>query len=173
MHHNINQAGLKICKDFESFRSHVYLCPAGVPTIGYGTTRYPYGDVVTLLDKPITEKVAENYLYHDLGQFERVVRAYCRGYLGLSENQFSAVVCLVYNIGPYNFKNSTLLKKINKNPNDPSIRDEFMKWVWADGMHDGIDNDGDGKVDEPGEKKKLNGLLRRRTAEANLYFTQP
>lgn len=173
MYHNINQAGLQICKDFESFRTDPYLCPAGVPTIGYGTTRYPHGDVVTLVDKPISERLAGTYLYHDLREFERVVRSHCRCMPDLNENQFSAVVCLVYNIGPYNFKNSTLLKKINKNPNDTSIREEFMKWIWADGMHDGIDNDGDGKVDEPGEKKKLNGLVRRRTAEANLYFTQP
>lgn len=171
MYNTINQAGLNIIKGHEGFQAKPYICPAGVASIGYGTTRYPYGDLVTMRDKPITEKIAENYLYHDVGQFERVVRSLC--IQSLNENQFSAIVSLVYNIGPYNFKNSSLLRKINRNPNDLSIREEFLKWVWGDGTHDGLDNDGDGQIDEAGEKRKLPGLVRRRTAEANLYFTQP
>lgn len=169
----INEAGLKICKEFESFRSAPYICPAGVPTIGYGTTRYPWGNLVSMRDKHISMKVAEGYLFHDMRQFERAVNDYCQPAEPLNENQFSALVDLVYNIGPTNFRKSTLLKKVNANPNDPSIRAEFMKWVWADASNDGIDNDGDGRIDEPGEKKQLPGLIRRRKAEADLYFTQP
>jgi lysozyme len=56
-----------------------------------------------------------------------------------------------YNVGIANLQKSTLLKKVNYNPNDPTIRLEFMKWNKAGG-------------------KVLNGLTRRREAEANLYF---
>lgn len=169
----INEAGLTICKEFESFRSAPYICPAGVPSIGFGTTRYPWGNLVTLKDKHISRKVAEGYLFHDMRQFERAVNNYCQPTVNLNENQFSALVSLVYNIGPTNFRKSTLLKKVNANPNDPTIREQFMKWVWGDASNDGIDNDGDGLIDEPGEKKQLPGLVRRRKAEADLYFTQP
>ena len=69
----------------------------------------------------------------------------------LNSNQFSALVCFAYNVGTGNLLKSTLLKKVNANPLDPTIRDEFMKW-----------NKGGGVV--------LNGLTRRREKEANLYF---
>jgi lysozyme len=70
----------------------------------------------------------------------------------INQNQFDALVSFCYNVGPGNLKSSTLLKKVNANPNDPTIRTEFLKW-----------NKGGGKV--------LAGLTRRRTAEANLYFS--
>jgi lysozyme len=70
----------------------------------------------------------------------------------LNSNQFSALVCFCYNVGVGNFKKSTLLAKVNQNPSDPTIRDEFMRW-----------NKGGGQV--------LNGLTRRRKAEADLYYT--
>ena len=69
----------------------------------------------------------------------------------LNENQFSALVCLAYNIGIANLKNSTLLRIVNTTPNDPSIRTQFLRWNKASG-------------------KVLAGLTRRREAEANLYF---
>ncbi len=67
-------------------------------------------------------------------------------------NQFDALVSFCYNVGPANLKSSTLLKKVNINPNDPTIKNEFLKWTKAGG-------------------KVLKGLVTRRTAEAELYFT--
>jgi lysozyme len=69
----------------------------------------------------------------------------------INQNQFDALVSLSYNIGSSNFRKSSLLRKININPNDKTIKDEFQKW-----------NKSNGKV--------LPGLIRRRDAEWNLFI---
>jgi lysozyme len=84
-----------------------------------------------------------------LVSFEKYVDSYCVD--SITQNEFDALVSFAYNLGPANLKASTLLKKVNANPNDESIRLEFMKWVKAGG-------------------KTLKGLVRRREAEADLYF---
>lgn len=141
--------GIELIKSFEGFYAKPYLCPANVVTIGYGTTRYPNGKKVTLNDSPITEAVAIEYLKDCLIKFERDVDAFCRD--DINQNQFDAIVSFCYNVGSSALKSSTLLKKLNINPNDPTIAQEFAKW-----------NKGGGRV--------LKGLVRRRKAEANLYF---
>jgi lysozyme len=142
-------AGIELIKSFEGFRSSPYKCPAGIPTIGYGATFYPNGKKVTMTDAVITEAKGTELLQSMLKSFERYVDSYCRD--DINQNQFDALVSFAYNLGPANLKSSTLLKKVNANPNDETIRDEFMKWVKAGG-------------------KTLKGLVRRREAEANLYF---
>lgn len=145
----IDQAGIDLIKEFESFRAAPYLCPAGVPTIGYGTTRYYNGVKVSMSDLPITEEKATEYLMHDVHQFELAVDALATD--KITQNQLNALVSFTYNLGPAALKSSTLLRKLNADPNDPTIKDEFMKWCFAGG-------------------KKLKGLIRRRAAEAELYF---
>lgn len=140
-----------LVKKFEGFRSKPYLCPANVPTIGFGTTRYEDGRKVSLSDPEITEVRATELLMHDLQKFADYVDSYCRD--DINQFQFDALTSFCYNLGPANLKSSTLLKKVNNNPSDPTIKDEFMKWVR-----------GGGKV--------LKGLVTRRTAEAELYFHQ-
>jgi lysozyme len=162
--------GLELIKSFEGLYLKPYLCPAGVPTIGYGSTFYEDGTKVTLKDKNITEKRATELLKHELMMAEKYVDAYCID--DINQNQFDALVSFVYNAGPAALKSSTLLRKVNINPNDPTIKDEFMKWVKADGTHNGIDDDGDGLIDEAGEKQTLKGLVRRRETEAALYFAK-
>jgi len=142
--------GIDLIKSFEGFYAKPYICPASVPTIGYGTTRYPNGNKVTLKDTSITEEKGVEYLMDDLKIFEKYVDAYCRD--DINQNQFDALVSFCYNLGPNNLKSSTLLKKVNLNPSDPSISNEFLKW-----------NKGGGKV--------LKGLTKRRQAESNLYFS--
>jgi lysozyme len=144
-----NQLGVDLIKEMEGFRSNAYICPAGVPTIGYGTTRYPDGKKVNPKDPDISRSTGEYFLRHDLKVFENFVDSVTRD--DINENQFAALVSLCYNIGSTNFKNSTLLRYVNKNPNDQNIRGQFMRWVYAKG-------------------RKLNGLIRRRELEANLYF---
>lgn len=141
--------GIELIKSFEGFRSAPYKCPAGIPTIGYGATFYPGGAKVKMTDKAITEEEAVDILKQMLTNFEKYVDSYCRD--DINQNQFDALVSFAYNLGPANLKASTLLKKVNLNPNDETIRAEFMKWVKAGG-------------------KTLKGLVRRREAEANLYF---
>lgn len=143
--------GINLIKEFEGFRSSPYLCPADVPTIGYGTTFYPSGVKVRLSDSPISESLATEYLQYNLKTFEEYVDSYTTD--AITQVQFDALVSFAYNLGPINLKNSTLLKKVNKNPKDPSIELEFKKWVYAGG-------------------KKLEGLIRRRAAEAKLYFNE-
>ena len=142
--------GIDLIKSFEGFYAKPYLCPASVPTIGYGTTRYPNGNKVTLKDASITEQQGVEYLMDDLKTFEKYVDSYCRD--DVNQNQFDALVSFCYNLGPNNLKSSTLLKKVNLNPSDPSILNEFLKW-----------NKGGGRV--------LKGLTKRRQAESNLYFS--
>jgi len=84
-----------------------------------------------------------------LNTYEKAVDSYTTD--SITQNQFDALVSLAYNIGVGNLKSSTLLKKVNNNPKDLAIQKEFMKWVNAGG-------------------KKLEGLIKRRTEEANLYF---
>jgi lysozyme len=142
-------AGIEMIKFFEGFRSAPYKCPAGIPTIGYGATFYPDGKKVTMSDKSITEQEGTVLLQSMLVSFEKYVDSYCRD--DINQNQFDALVSFAYNLGPANLKSSTLLKKVNLNPEDETIHLEFMKWVKAGG-------------------KTLKGLVRRREAEADLYF---
>ncbi len=145
-----SKKGVDLIKKYEGFSSKPYLCPANVPTIGFGATFYPDGRKVKLTDEPVSEVIAEVILKKQLEKFEQYVDSYSTD--KLNQNQFDALVSFCFNLGPANLKASTLLKKVNANPNDPTIRTEFMKWVKAGG-------------------KTLKGLVRRREEEANLYFS--
>jgi lysozyme len=145
------QKGIELIKSVEGLYLRPYLCPAGVYTIGYGTTRYPDGRKVAKTDKSITFSQATDYLKYDLKRFELAVDALIRD--DINQNQFDALVSFTYNLGEGNLKASTLAKKVNANPQDASIAKEFDKWVMADG-------------------KKLAGLVKRRKAEAELYFSK-
>jgi lysozyme len=145
-----SKKGIDLIKSHEGFSSKPYMCPANVCTIGFGTTRYPNGTKISMNDAPISEAKALEYLIFDMKAFERNVDAYCRD--DINQNQFDALVSFCYNVGPNALKSSTLLKKVNINPSDPTIANEFAKW-----------NKGGGKV--------LKGLIRRRKEESELYFT--
>ncbi len=142
--------GIQMIKSFESFISKPYKCPAGIPTIGYGNTFYENGIKVTMLDHSISEERATELLMNILTRFEQCVDSYCID--TINQNQFDALVSFSYNVGTEALRSSTLLKKLNKNINDPTIKDEFLKWNKANG-------------------RALPGLTHRRQAEAELYFT--
>ena len=146
----IDQKGIDLITHFEGFRASPYKDSVGVTTIGFGTTRYYNGIKVSMSDLPITKEKAVEYLMNDVHTFELAVDAMAVD--TITQNQFNALVSFAYNLGQNALKNSTLLKKVNANPNDPAIRNEFNKWVNAGG-------------------KKLAGLVARRKAEADLYFT--
>ena len=146
----VSSKGLDIIKKYEGFSSKPYLCPAHVPTIGYGSTYYEDGSKVKLTDSPITQERATELLEALLVSFERAVDSYCTD--SINQNQFDALVSFAYNCGVGNLKSSTLLRKVNVNPDNPTIKDEFLKW-----------NKGAGKV--------LAGLTKRRQAESDLYFS--
>jgi lysozyme len=145
----LNTQGYRLICMFEGFSAKPYLCSAKVPTIGYGSTYYLNGRRVTLLDKPITELEAFEMFKAIADKFADKVSKLVTA--PIDQSQLNALVSLAYNIGPANFQKSTLLKKVNFNHNDPSIRAEFLKWNKAGGQ-------------------VLKGLTIRRTAEADLYF---
>lgn len=98
----------------------------------------------------ITKEQAEAFLRQDIVSAENIVNAEC---LNLRQCQFDALVSFVFNVGGGNFRKSTLLKKAKANPNDNSIMDEFLRWVYAKGV-------------------ALPGLQKRRLAEMRLYFSE-
>lgn len=146
----VNQKCIDIIKSFEGLFLKPYLCPANVATIGYGTIRYPNGTRVRITDVAITEAKAMEYLMFEIDQKSRAIDPMLRE--DLTANQFAALISFAYNLGEGALRKSTLLKVVNATPLSPQIRTEFQKWIYADG-------------------KKLNGLLRRRNAEADLYFS--
>lgn len=145
----LGSKGLELIKSFEGFYSKPYLDPIGIPTIGYGATYYPNKKKVTMKDMPLTEKEASELLKEMMTTYENDVKRLVKR--ELNQNQFDALVSFTYNLGGANLGKSTLLKKVNANPCDKTIKDEFLKWNKAGG-------------------KVLNGLTRRRNAEAELYF---
>jgi len=144
----ISNKGLELIKEFEGFRSEPYLCSAGVPTIGYGSTFYPDGRKVSLKDKPISKEEATQLLEHTVNSFANGLKGKLE--ISLEQNQFDALVCLAYNIGLGAFSKSTLLKRVNSK-DFINASNEFLKWDIANG-------------------KKLLGLRKRREREQELFL---
>jgi len=144
----VNAEGYALIKRFEGCRLKAYKCPANVWTIGFGNTFYENGDKVKEGDV-ITQQRADELAKFIIDQFAVSITPFILK--PLNENQFSACVSLAYNIGTGGFKRSSVFKKLNINPQDPTIADSFKLW-----------NKGGGKV--------LNGLVTRREAEIQLYF---
>lgn len=146
---NIDKEGFELITKWEGLKLTPYLCSAGVPTIGYGSTRYSDGSKVKLTDKPITKGKAFEIFSATISTYEKAVFTLTPD--EINQNQFNALVSFAYNLGVNALRNSTLLKKVNANLNDPKIADEFRKWVNAGG-------------------KKMTGLVNRREDEIKMYF---
>ena len=139
-----------LIKQFEGCKLQSYKCPRGIWTIGYGLTYYPNYEPVKE-GETITQEQADRYLDQTIDKFtSKVLQLTLKK---LTENQRAALISFVYNVGITNFSTSTLLKKVNKDPRDPTIREEFLKWNKANGQ-------------------LLQGLVSRRQLEANLYFSK-
>jgi len=152
----INDDTLNLIKSFEGFTPNAWhdpIDPPGVCTIGYGTIVYPPtylgGKRVKVGDTPITEAQAVAFLKWEVELKTKAVDILLRD--DLTANQFGALVSFTYNLGEGSLKGSTLRKKVNVDPTDPTILLEFLKWDMASGVH-------------------IKGLKRRRQAEADLYF---
>ena len=155
----LNEEGYQMIMNFEGLSLKPYMCSSSIPTIGFGNTYYPNGKKVTMRDKPITKEYAIEIFKFIADLFAKDVNNLLK--TTVTQNQFNALVSFAYNVGsdidaddiPEGLGDSTLLKKVNKNPNDLSIMTEFLKW-----------NKSNGKVS--------NGLVKRRKLEAKLYFTK-
>ena len=152
----ISADGLALLEHFEGCELKAYKCPAGVWTIGYGTTRYPDGRKVQPGDKLASRMDAWKLKAADLRNIEKQVDDLTRD--DISQHQFDALVSFVYNLGDGALRGSTLLKLVNDPATDSErITTEFLKW---DNLHI------NGKF-----VKDYPGLNRRRRSEANLYNT--
>lgn len=138
---NISNAGLDLIKSFEGLRLQAYLCPAGVPTIGYGST-----GAHVKMGMTITANEADELLRQDVSRFERGVFKLTGP---ISQHRFDALVSFAFNLGISALAGSTLLK-MHKAGNHEAAAGQFGRWNKAGG-------------------KVLAGLTRRRAAEATLY----
>jgi len=137
-----------LCKQFEGFRSKPYLCPAGVATIGYGSTYYIDGRKVALTDETISETIAETILLHELHHtYLPGVLRNCPVLL-TDEKKCNAIVDFAYNLGTGRLQTSTLKRKINSGSWEEA-KTQLLLWT-----------KGGGRV--------LPGLVKRRTAECRL-----
>ena len=137
-----------LCRQFEGYKGKPYLCPAGIPTIGYGSTYYSDGRKVTLQDPPMDEPTARALLMSELehNYLPGVLRN-CP-ILAADERRCNAIVDFCYNLGIGRLQTSTLKRKINAQDWE-GAKEQLMLWT-----------KGGGKV--------LPGLLKRRTAECAL-----
>lgn len=127
---------------------------AEIFTIGYGTIKYPSsymgGKMVTMSDPAISPELAIEFLMIEIKRVSVAIDLLLRD--DLTPNQFAALISFAYNLGDGALKMSTLRRKVNENPDDTTIATEFIKWVHSNG-------------------EVVQGLIRRRKAESDLYFT--
>ncbi len=140
----LNEQGLSLLKEFEGCKLTAYRDIVGVLTVGYGHTGPDVKAGMT-----INQDRAEQLLRRDVAKFEAGVETLVD--IPISDNEFSALVCLAYNIGLNAFKASTLLKKLNLK-DISGAADEFLRWNKAGG-------------------KVVAGLTRRRKAERELFLS--
>lgn len=138
---HISDAGLALIRQSEGLRLRAYLCPAGIPTIGYGST------AGVKMGQTITAERAEELLREDLRQFEAAVSRLVK--VPLSQGQFDALTSFAFNLGAKSLEKSTLLRLLNAG-DYPGAAAQFDRWVYASG-------------------KKLSGLVKRRAAERALF----
>jgi lysozyme len=153
----VSKTGIELIKKHEGFVPTVYSDPAGLPTIGYGTYLNTPELISEYTGTTITEEEATALLVdHVRAKVEPVINAYVD--VDINQNQYNALASFIYNLGSGNFKNSTLLSKINSGASESEIRYQFSRW---------------NKATVNGVLTELAGLTTRRSDEANLYFSMP
>jgi lysozyme len=148
MDHDAIIKAASLCRKFEGLYLRPYLCPAKVPTIGYGSTRYEDGVRIRLDDPPITKERAEAMLQYELRKCLRVSLKLCQQLVLWGHDPTAAIVDFVFNLGEGRLAASTLRRKIMDDDTVGAKR-ELMKWVYGGG-------------------KRLRGLELRRAAECAL-----
>lgn len=146
----VSDATIDLIKKYEGFKAEAYEDVVSVWTIGYGNTFYEDGTKVKSGDK-ITRARAEKLLRYVVDDFANEVDSVVK--VHLNKCQFGALVSFTYNVGITALKRSSLLKKVNANPDDAGIAVEFAKWVKAGG-------------------KTYPGLVKRREEESDFYFNK-
>ena len=145
----MNKIALALIKRFEGCRLKPYLCPAGIATIGYGSTRYPNGRRVTMQDEPISEEKAEVFLYYIVTRITYSIYKLCPILLIEDRGKQASIIDFAYNLGTGNLKASTLRRRINEGNWDEAAH-ELRKWIYGGG-------------------RRLRGLIIRRNVEARFF----
>lgn len=140
----LNESGYKALHEREGLKLKPYLDTRGIPTIAMGNTFYENGSKVKITDPALSKIEAEHLAKITADRFASNVNALVK--YNINQNQFNALVSLAYNIGLNGFKNSTVLRLVNANPNNKKIQDAFMMWT------------------------KNKELIERRKSEVNQYF---
>jgi lysozyme len=139
------QQGIALIKAFEGFSAQPYLCPAGIPTIGFG---HMIGQGEAFPSQGISWEEATALLKQDAAIAARAVLRLIQ--VSLSDGQFDALVSFTFNLGAGALQRSTLRRKVNRQEHEEAAG-EFRRWIWAGGQ-------------------KSRGLMRRREAERALYL---
>lgn len=151
---NINQATVDLVKRWEGFKANAYICPAGVLTVGYGTTnRAGIAGVNISRATVITEAQAEDWLRKGLEKFAAHIRPSITA--PINDNEFGAFLSLAYNIGPNGFKRSSALRHFNAG--DKASAAAAIK-LWN-------------KATVNGKRQVMRGLVSRREDEVRLFMT--
>jgi len=137
----ISVEGLSLIKKFEGLELNAYQCAAGVWTIGYGHTKGVFEG------QKITKAEADEMLVLEMEEYEKAVNDAVT--ISIDQCMFDALVSWTYNLGPSNLNASTMLKVLNSGNYD-GVPEQIKRWNKAGG-------------------KVLEGLIRRRNAEALLF----
>ena len=144
---DISAKGLQLLSKWEGCVLHVYKDSGGKPTIGIGHLLTNEEKVGSKYAEGITKEQALQILHDDLKRFIAAVNNHVR--IGLTQNQFDALVILAFNIGDVGFTTSTVLRRVNAG-DFGTVPDAFRMW-----------NKAGGKVDQ--------GLVIRRENEIKLW----
>lgn len=144
---DISEYGYELIRSFEGFRSKAYLDTGGVPTIAFGTIKYPNGQAVKMGDT-CTKEQADQWLKNDCRWVDACLDKYIK--VKVTQNQFDALASFVYNVGETAFSKSTMLSLLN-NGNVKGAASQFDRWVFDNG-------------------KRIEGLANRRSAEKALFL---
>ncbi|MGL4519401.1 MAG: lysozyme [Phocaeicola sp.] len=143
----VSDRGVSLIKEFEGFSAKPYTCSGGKRTIGYGHT----GRGAHELGAYVTEAAALILLRIDIQKVEIELNSLIRS--SLRQGQVDALISLAFNVGCEALRRSTLLRKLNDDPDDPTLGDEFRRWHYSNGV-------------------PLKGLMRRREAEVALFLSK-
>ena len=145
----VTQNCINLIRDFEGLRLKPYLCPAGIPTIGIGCTRYDNGKPVTMADPAITTPKAIELLRNRLTHCEQAINRLVT--VPLNQNEFDALVSFSFNVGLGNLQRSSIRMKVNRQDFEGAA-EGFLDWTKAGG-------------------KVLKGLVNRRNDEKALFLS--
>ena len=133
-----------IIRDFESLQLHLYICPAGKKTIGFGHVVSRYEKIPDSIKKSVAEKLLD----HDIKKAQITLNKYCK--VPLTHNQQAALISFIFNVGTGSFQASTLRQKLNRCEYILAAN-ELLKWTYSNGI-------------------KLKGLEKRRKLERSVFL---